>query len=157
MDSQSEGTADSDLDRIAEKLQQELWSGYSKAVIDHAQNPRNVGQIENPDGYASVTGSCGDTIQMWVRVSQGIVKEITFWTDGCGTTIAAGSATTELVKGKEVQMVMKITAIDVLNALEGLPEENQHCALLAADTLGKVMKDFLTNKSQPWKRLYPKR
>ena len=133
-----------------------LEARYSKTVIDHATNPRNVGSISNPDGYASVTGSCGDTMQIWLRVVDGLVKEATFWTDGCGTTIAAGSMATEIAKGKSIVEALKVSQKDILDALGGLPEESAHCALLAANTLKAAANDYLVKKREPWKRIYSK-
>jgi nitrogen fixation NifU-like protein len=147
----------SEVDKIAEELEKEVWTGYTEVVIDHAQNPRNVGSIENADGVAMVTGPCGDTMEIWLRVREEVIKEATFWTDGCGTTIAAGSMVTELTKGKTIREAMRITEKDVLDALGGLPEESQHCALLAANTLKEAVKDYVTYRNEPWKRAYRKR
>jgi nitrogen fixation NifU-like protein len=143
-----------DLDKIAEELQKEVWAGYSEVVIDHAQNPRNVGILHDADGFASVTGSCGDTMKIWLKVSNSTIKEATFWTDGCGTSIAAGSMVTEIAKGKTVASALRITQQDVLDALKGLPEDSVHCALLAANTINDAAKDYLANKNEPWKRPY---
>jgi len=144
----------SELDKIAEDLQKEAWAGFTEMTVDHAQHPRNVGSIPNADGVATVTGPCGDSMEIWLRVREEIIKEATFWTDGCGTTIAAGSMVTELAKGKTIREAMRITQKDVLEALGGLPEESQHCALLAADTLKEAVKDYLAYKNEPWKRAY---
>ena len=136
-----------ELDKLIEELQQEMWADYSPVVIDLAQNPRNVGMIHDADGFASVTGPCGDNIEIWLKVHDGIIKEATFWTDGCGTTIAAGSMITEMAKEKTIDEAMRITQQDVLDALGGLPEESVHCALLAANTLKETIKDYLTLRS----------
>jgi nitrogen fixation NifU-like protein len=144
----------SELDRIAEELQKEVWAGYTEIVIDHAQNPRNVGSIHDADGFASVTGPCGDTMEIWLKVLNGAIKQATFWTDGCGTTIAAGSMITELVKGKTVANALRINQQHVLGALGGLPDESVHCALLAANTLKEAIKDYLAIRNEPWKRPY---
>jgi len=144
----------SELDKIAEELQKEMWTGYTEVVIDHAQNPRNVGNISDADGYDSVTGSCGDTMEIWLRVRDGIIRQATFWTDGCGTTIAAGSMVTELVKGKTIASALKITQQDVLDALGGLPAESKHCALLAANTVKGAIRDYTAMKREPWKKAY---
>ena len=141
----------SDPDKIAEELQKEAWAGYTEVVIDHAQNPRNVGSIQNADGVAMITGPCGDTMEIWLGVREDVIKEATFWTDGCGTTIAAGSMVTELAKGKTIREAMRITQKDVLDALGGLPEESQHCALLVADTLKEAVKDYLAYENEPGK------
>ncbi len=147
----------SELDKVLEDIQKELWADYTETVIDHAQHPRNVGSIPNADGSASVTGSCGDTMEIWLRVMDGRIKEAKFWTDGCGTSIAAGSMITEMANGKGLAGASKITQKDVLNALGGLPEESLHCALLAADTLKGAIKDYLAYKNEPWKRAYRQR
>jgi nitrogen fixation NifU-like protein len=144
------------MDKIAEELQREVWADYTEVVIDHAQNPRNVGSISDADGFASVTGPCGDTMDIWLKVRNGEIKQATFWTDGCGTTIAAGSMITEMVRGKTVANALGMTQQDVLDALGGLPEESVHCALLAANTLKGAAKDYLATKNEPWKRAYRK-
>jgi nitrogen fixation NifU-like protein len=147
----------SELENLAEELQKEAWAGYTEVVIDHAQNPRNVGRIPNADGVGMITGPCGDTMEIWLRVGEEVIKEATFWTDGCGTTIAAGSMITELAKGKTIREAMRITQKYVLDALGGLPEESQHCALLASTTLKEAVKDYLAYRNEPWKRAYQKR
>ena len=144
----------SELDKALEEIQRELWADYTETVIDHAQNPRNVGRIPNADGSAIVTGPCGDTMDIWLKVKDNTIKEITFWTDGCGTSIAAGSMVTEMAKGKSVIQASKIRQQDVLDALGGLPEDSVHCALLAANTLNEAIKDYLAYKNEPWKRAY---
>jgi nitrogen fixation NifU-like protein len=147
----------SELDKAFEEMQKALWSDYSEIVIDHAQHPRNVGSILNADGFASVTGPCGDTMEIWLKVMGDEIKEAKFWTDGCGTTIAAGSMITEMAQAKGLAGASKITQKEVLNALGGLPEESFHCALLAANTLKGAIKDYLAYKNEPWRRAYRKR
>jgi nitrogen fixation NifU-like protein len=137
-----------------ERPQTDLRTVYTEIVIDHAQNPRNLGQIPDSDGFASVVGSCSDTMEICIRVRNDKILNATFFTDGCATTIAAGSMVTELAKGKSVSDALKITQHDVLNSLGGLPEESQHCALLASDTLRAAIRDYLAFKNQPWKRAY---
>jgi len=144
----------SELDKALEEIQRELWADYTETVIDHAQNPRNVGRIPNADGSAIITGPCGDTMDIWLKVENNTIKEIAFWTDGCGTSIAAGSMVTEMAKGKSVIQASKIRQQDVLDALGGLPEDSVHCALLAANTLNAAIKDYLAYKNEPWKRAY---
>jgi nitrogen fixation protein NifU and related proteins len=90
----------SEADKIAEELEKEVWAGYTEAVRDHAQNPRNAGSIPHADGFAVVTGPCGDTMKIWLRVKEEVIQEAAFWTDGCGPSIASGSMVTELAKGK---------------------------------------------------------
>ena len=129
---------------------------YSETVVDYATNPRNIGTIEDADGRARITGPCGDTMEIWLRVRNDIITQATFMTDGCGTTIVAGSMVTELARGMNVVQALTIGQKDVLDALGGLPEESQHCALLATNTLKEAIKDYFTLKKEPWKKAYKK-
>ena len=140
-----------------EKLVKEAMKKvYSEATIDHAMNPRNLGDMDNADGFARITGPCGDTMEIWLRVKNETIAAATFLTDGCGTSLASGSMATELAKGKKVSEAQKTSQQDILTALEGLPEESEHCALLAANTLKAAIKDYLTTKKESWKRAYRK-
>ena len=141
-------------DKFQELVRDEMRKVYSETAIDHAMNPRNVGNMEAADGYASVTGLCGDTMDIWLKVKRDTIVEATFMTDGCGTTIAAGSMVTELAKGKSVSHAVRISQQDVLSAFNGLPEESRHCALLAANTMKAAVRDYLVFKNEPWKRAY---
>ena len=141
-------------EKFQELVRAEMRKVYSETVVDHAMSPRNVGYMENANGFARVTGPCGDTMEIWLRVRNDTIAEATFTTDGCGTTIAAGSMVTEFVKGKSVSQALKISQQNVLSALGGLPEESKHCALLAANTLRKAIKEYLAFKNEPWKRAY---
>ena len=141
-------------DKYQELVKEEMNKLYSQTVIDHAMNPRNVGNMEAADGYASITGPCGDTMDIWLKVKNDLIVKATFTTDGCGTTVAAGSMVTELAKGKGISQALRISQEDVLAALDGLPEESKHCALLAANTMKTVVKDYLAFKHEPWKRAY---
>ena len=137
-------------------IRAEMRKVYSETTIDHAMNPRNLGDTEDADGFAKVTGPCGDTMEIWLRVNSGTIAEASFLTDGCGTTIASGSMVTEMIKGKSVSEARKISQHDVLSALGGLPNESKHCALLAANTLKEAIRDYLAMKKEPWKRAYRK-
>ena len=141
-------------DKYQELVKEEMSKLYSQTVIDHAMNPRNVGNTEAADGYASVTGPCGDTMDIWLKVKDDTIVKATFMTDGCGTTIAAGSMVTELAKDISISQALRTSQMDVLSGLEGLPEESKHCALLAANTLKAAIKDYLALKNEPWKRAY---
>ena len=141
-------------EEFEELMAAEMRKVYSETAIDHAMNPRNVGNMENANGFATVTGPCGDTMEIWLRVKDDSILEAAFMTDGCGTSIAAGSMITELAKGKNVIQAQRISQQDVLKALGGLPEESEHCALLATDTLKEAVKDYLAFRNEPWKRAY---
>ena len=145
---------DSEFDVPENNITDEMLSTYTDTVIDLAMNPRNVGSITNADGFACVTGPCGDTMEIWLSIRDGRIRDATFWTDGCGTTIAAGSMATEMVKGKGISKGFQITQDDILHGLGGLPEESAHCALLAANTLKEALRDYIALKNEPWKRAY---
>ncbi len=144
----------SEFDELQELVMADMRKVYSETVIDHAMNPRNVGGMGNADGFGRVTGSCGDTMEIWLRVRNGIIADATFLTDGCGTSIASGSMVTELVKGKSIPQAQKVTQQGVLDALGGLPEDSLHCALLAAETLKEAIKDYFALRKEPWKKAY---
>jgi len=92
----------SSWEKYDELIKAEMSKVYSETVIDHSMNPRNVGDLEDADGFASVTGPCGDTMEIWLKVKNGTISDIHFMTDGCGTSIASGSIVTELAKGKNI-------------------------------------------------------
>jgi len=144
----------SEFDELQQLIMADMRNTYTETAIDHAMNPRNLGDMEDPDGFGKVTGPCGDTMKIWLKIKDGTIAKTTFWTDGCGISIATGSIVTELASGKSVSKALKITQQDVLNALGGLPEESIHCALLAANTLKEAIKDYFTLKNEPWKKAY---
>ena len=144
-------------ERTEKKYVLEMYGKYSEKAIDHARNPRNVGNIPKADGFGQESGECGDTMGIWVKVRDGVVTRATFWTDGCGATIACGSAVTELAIGKTVEEAMAIDKEAVLEALDGLPEDHHHCAELAAAALHSALEDYLELIRFPWKRPYLER
>ena len=146
----------SEFDELQELILEDARKIYSETTIDHFINPRNLGDMENADGFGRVAGSCGDTMEIWLKVKNGTIASATFMTDGCGTSIASGSIVTELAKGRSVNEARKISQQDVLGALGGLPEESKHCALLAADTLKEAIRDYLVMEREPWKKAYRK-
>lgn len=137
---------DAKLKQLAADIEKQMWADYTEQVVDHALNPRNVGRIEDADGFARVTGGCGDSIEIWIKVTNDAITEITFRTDGCGASIAAGSMVTELAKGKTVREALRISGLDVLNALGGLPAESEHCAVLAANALNAAITQYFKGK-----------
>jgi len=134
----------------------DMRSIYSEAAIDHAARPRNAGPLAQPDGYAMITGPCGDTMQVWLRVRDNLITAVSFATDGCGPSIASGSIATELVRGKLIAEAMSVGQADILEALGGLPDDSRHCALLAANTLKAAIRDYISFRNEPWKRAYQK-
>lgn len=122
---------------------------YSEKTIDHFLNPRNLGKIPTADGMSRMTDPHGSTMEIYLSVRDARVSNVSFWTDGCGCSIASGSMVTELAQGKTVLEAEKITQQDVLNALGGLPKDDTHCALLAANTLKEAIKDYLASRKEP--------
>ncbi len=120
---------------------------YSDKVIEHFQNPRNVGEISDPDGRAKVGSEvCGDVMEVYIRVSDGRLEDVKYKTFGCGAAVASGSMGTEMVKGKTVEEAMLITDKQVADALDGLPEEKLHCSNLAAEGIREAIKDYLARR-----------
>lgn len=116
---------------------------YSEKVLEHFKNPRNVGELENPDGVG-VEGNpvCGDLMEIHIQVEGDRITDIRFKTFGCGSAIATSSMVTEMAKGKTLKEAMEITRGDVANELDGLPPQKMHCSNLAADALHKAIKDY---------------
>lgn len=141
------------LDRILENVRR----FYSGMVIDHAMNPRNVGELPEADGYACEIGDCGDRFEIWLRVRDGTIEEARFWTDGCAAQIACGSIVTELISGKPIEEALLLTPHQIVEALGGLPEENVHCAHRAVTVVKRAITDYLDAEREPWKRAYRKR
>jgi nitrogen fixation NifU-like protein len=139
---------------LEQSVMEEMKKVYSEKTIEHFLNPRNLAEIPAPDGFGRVTGPCGDTMEICLKVRDGKVTDVSFWTDGCGPSIASGSMVTEMAKRMNISEAHRINQHDVLAALGGLPEESEHCALLAADTLKEAIKDYLAFKKEPWKRAY---
>jgi len=147
---------DDDVARFTRELQEqimaELRRTYSPAVIDHWQNPRNFRKLEGADGYAKNLGSCGDTMEMFLKIKDETITECSFQTDGCGTTVVCGSVATELAAGKTfLEALGSVSAAGILRILGGLPDSSVHCAQLAAETLRRAMADYLCRKNEPWK------
>ena len=132
----------SDFDDLEALIMADARQTYSEAAMDHAMNPRNAGNMADADGFGHFAGPCGDTMKIWIKVRDGKVASATFWTNGCGASIASGSVITTLAQGKTVQAAYRISGQDVLSALGGLPEDNEHCALLAATALQYAINDY---------------
>ena len=122
---------------------------YSEKVLDHFRNPRNVGELENPDGVG-VEGNpvCGDLMEIHIKVEDDRITDIKFKTFGCGSAIATSSMVTELAKGKTLDEALTITRQDVANELDGLPKQKMHCSNLAADALHKAIEDYRKKQAE---------
>jgi nitrogen fixation NifU-like protein len=123
--------------------------GYSKKVMEHFMNPKNVGTIKNPDGYGKVGNPvCGDLMEMYITVKDDVITDMKFQTFGCGSAIATSSMVTELAKGMHVDEAMKITRDDVADELDGLPPIKMHCSNLAADALHEAIKNYKEKRKE---------
>lgn len=132
-------------DQLQEYIDQEMEKIYSKKTIALSENPVNVGRMNDPDGGAVMKGLCGDTMEMYLQIDRDITKGIKFFTDGCGVTLACGSALTELVKGSGIRDALKISPHFLIEHLGGLPRDGIHCAILSVCTLHKAISDYLLN------------
>jgi nitrogen fixation protein NifU and related proteins len=137
-------------------LKKRLGEVYSETTVEHVVRPRNAQDLINPDGLASCKSGCNESMRICLKVRDDVVVESGFWTNGCAATIACGSMSTEMAKGKSVTQALAITAEDIVRALVDLPEGNFHCAELAAGTLRLALEDCRSTQQQPWKKLYRK-
>ncbi len=114
----------------------------------HADAPHHMGPMDIFSGHARITGPCGDTMEFWILVEEDKIRNVSFITDGCDPSRACGSMTTSLAEGKTITGAKEISQQDVLNALDGLPEDHEHCALLATNTLKAACDDYLSNQKK---------
>jgi nitrogen fixation NifU-like protein len=117
---------------------------YSKKVMDHFMNPRNVGEIKEADGVGEVGNPvCGDVMTFYIRVKNDIITDVKFKTFGCGAAIAVSSMVSEMAKGKTLKEAMRITNRLVVDELDGLPNQKLHCSNLGADALHKAIENYV--------------
>ena len=117
---------------------------YSEKVMDHFQNPRNMGEIEDASGVGTVGhAKCGDIMRIFLDIDEeGVIREAKFKPFGCGAAVATSSMATELVKGKTVQEALQVTNKAVMEALDGLPPVKVHCSLLAEEAIHAALWDY---------------
>jgi nitrogen fixation protein NifU and related proteins len=124
-------------------------SQYSEKVMDHFARPRNVGEMENPDGVGKVGNPvCGDIMNLYLKVKDNVITDATFKTFGCGAAIATSSMVTELVKGKTIEEARAISNRAVAEALGGLPPIKMHCSVLAEEALNSALDDYLSRQGK---------
>ncbi len=122
---------------------------YSEKVMDHFTNPRNVGEIENPDGVGEEGNPvCGDMMTFHIKVRDDRLEDVKFKTFGCGAAIAVSSITSEMAKGKTLDEAIKITPEAVAEELEGLPKNKLHCSNLGAQALQKAIRDYMAKQEK---------
>lgn len=116
---------------------------YSEKVMDHLENPRNVGKLEDADGIGEVGNiKCGDIMRMYLKIENNIIVDVKFNTFGCGSAIATSSMATEMIKGKTLEEALKLSNQAVVEALDGLPPQKIHCSVLAEETVRAAIKDY---------------
>lgn len=127
---------------------------YTAKVMDHFTNPRNVGELENPDGVGEVgNAKCGDIMRIYINVEDDRIKDIKFKTFGCGSAIAASSIATEMIKGKTIDEALQVTNKQVIEELGGLPAVKVHCSVLAEQALKAAIYDYATKNNKAYKAL----
>ena len=135
-----------DLKDELKNLQKEILpkkDGYAIPAFDRMLNPLYRGGFSNPDGYARVTGPCGDTMEIFLRFNNDRIKEAAFETDGCGSSAVCGSFAAEMAFGKTPDELLAVTGDAILEKLEEFPEKEQHCAFLAGETLQEALSNYM--------------
>ncbi len=116
---------------------------YSEKVMDHFSNPRNVGEVEDPNAVGQVGNpKCGDIMKITMKIEDGVIEDVKFKTFGCGAAVATSSMATELVKGKTVEEALALTNSAVAEALDGLPPQKLHCSVLAEEAIKSAISDY---------------
>ena len=130
---------------------------YSEKVMDHFMHPRNVGTIDGADGVGEVgNAKCGDSMKIYLKITDDIIEDVKFETFGCGSAIASSSMATEMIKGKSVQEAMALTNKAVAEALDGLPAHKMHCSVLAEEAIHNALKDYFDRNGIPYdKSIFP--
>lgn len=122
---------------------------YTEKVMKHFMEPQNAGVMENPSGYGKVgNASCGDIMELFIKVENEIITDVKFRTFGCASAIASSSVTTELVKGKTIEEALKLTNKAVVEELGGLPPVKMHCSVLAEEAIKLAIEDYLSKKGK---------
>ena len=134
------------IDGLQNWILDETRAEFGDVAFERWQNPIYVGALDIPDGHGRVTGSCGDTMQIFLKFEDNKVKEATFLTDGCGSSTVCGSFAAELALGKTPDELVQITGETILEILGRFPEESRHCAFLAAETLQDALDDYMKFK-----------
>ena len=123
---------------------------YSEKVMDHFRNPRNVGVLEDANGIGEVgNAKCGDIMKMYLKIEDGVIRDVKFETFGCGSAIASSSMATEMIKGQPVSEAMKLTNKAVAEALDGLPDYKMHCSVLAEQAIKSALEDYEKKQASP--------
>jgi nitrogen fixation NifU-like protein len=136
-----------EFDDFARALQNQIYEetrqAYGEIAFERWLKPLYVGVMDNADGYSRVSGSCGDTMEVFLKFQNDTVKEASFQTDGCGSSMICGSFAVEMALGKNPDELIEITGEKILEVLEKFPKEDHHCAFLAAEALQEALEDYM--------------
>jgi nitrogen fixation NifU-like protein len=142
----------SELDDFVQDLQNRIYDetkeAYGDVAFERWLNPLYMGPMDNPDGHGRVTGTCGDTMQIFLKFENDRIKEASFQTDGCGSSAVCGSFAAEMAIGKNPDEITEITGEKILEKLGGLPKEDEHCAFLSAETLQEALHEYMIKQTQ---------
>jgi len=142
----------SELDDFVQDLQNRIYDetkeAYGYVAFERWLNPLYMGSMDNPDGYGQVIGSCGDTMQIFLKFENDRIKEASFQTDGCGSSAVCGSFAAEMALGKSPDEIAEITGETILERLGGLPKEDEHCAFLSAETLQEALHEYMIKQTK---------
>jgi len=130
------------IKELQKKIEYDEEQTYSKTVIREYRNPTYFGVLKQPDAVGILKGPCGDTMKIYLKINRRIIEDGRFWTDGCGATLASGNMLIKMIKGKSLQQANTITNTKLIDALESLPPQHHHCALLAVNTLHTAIQNY---------------
>ena len=139
---------DNFVQELQEQIFEETREEYGEVAYQRWRNPLYIGIMKDPDVHASHKGTGGDTIGIFLKFEKGHVKEASFITDGCGSSMVCGSFAAEMSMGKDTEQLFEITGETILDKLGGFPEEDEHCAFLAAETLHKAANYYMIKNSK---------
>ena len=143
---------ENNLDNFVQQLQDQIFEetkkDFGEKVYKRWREPLYMGVIDEPDGHAKVKGKCGDSIEIFLKFENNRITQASFLTDGCGPSFVCGSYAAEMAIGKDPDELVGITGEVILEKLGGLPEENEHCAFLAAESLQEALNDYMIKQAR---------
>ena len=134
------------IDKLQEQILEETRETYGEEVFSRWQNPRFMGRMTDASSVGRITGPCGDTMEIYLQLDYDLIQKASFFTDGCGSSVACGSVAAELATGKEFDEAVLIGGDTILDILKGLPKEECHCAYLASEALQVAIHEWMLKK-----------
>ncbi|MFA6008966.1 MAG: iron-sulfur cluster assembly scaffold protein [Desulfobacteraceae bacterium] len=142
------GSLDDFLDNLQQEIFDEAKEAFGENGFDRWRNPRFQGRMEKPDGCSRVKGQCGDTMEIYLKFENGRVHDASYFTDGCASSGISGSFAAELAIGKDPESLTEITGDVVLQHIGRLPEDDRHCADLAAGAVQAALDDYMKQQAK---------